>query len=301
MRRLASAGIGIQVALLVLATSAISVGIVAVGVIAVGRDTFAALMAEHGVSTTAANDMFDRSVSVVIVGALLLAGLAAIVFSVLVARRLAAPLRDVSAAAQRIAEGDYAARVEPLGAAEVASLANSFNQMAARLEAQEQIRRRLHRQRRHELRTPLTNLQGYLEALRDGVIVAGPGDVRIPARTRSNGWSDCPTRSTRWPAGMTLRRTAAAARSSTSPPRCGRRSSSPAPAWNGPASDSPGRRHRTCRRAPNRTPWRRSWATCSERRPVHARRRPRSGAGRAPARPIARVERRNTGDGIPRG
>jgi two-component system, OmpR family, sensor histidine kinase BaeS len=170
MRRLASAGIGVQVALLVLATSAISVGIVAVGVIAVGRDTFAALMAEHGVSTTAANDMFDRSVSVVIVGALLLAGLAAILFSVLVARRLAAPLRDVSAAAQRIAEGDYAARVETHGPAEVASLAGSFNQMAARLEAQEQMRVDFIANASHELRTPLTNLQGYLEALRDGVV-----------------------------------------------------------------------------------------------------------------------------------
>jgi two-component system, OmpR family, sensor histidine kinase BaeS len=170
MRRLASAGIGVQVALLVLATSAISVGIVAVGVIAVGRDTFAALMAEHGVSTTAANDMFDRSVTVVIVGTLLLAGLAAMLFSVLVARRLAAPLRDVSAAAQRIAEGDYAARVEPQGAAEVASLADSFNQMAARLEAQEQLRVDFIANASHELRTPLTNLQGYLEALRDGVV-----------------------------------------------------------------------------------------------------------------------------------
>lgn len=170
MRRLASAGIGVQVALLVLATSAISVGIVAVGVIAVGRDTFAALMAEHGVSTTAANDMFDRSVSVVIVGALLLAALAAILFSVLVARRLAAPLRDVSTAAQRIAEGDYAARVQPQGPSEVASLAGSFNQMAARLEAQEQVRVDFIANASHELRTPLSNLQGYLEALRDGVV-----------------------------------------------------------------------------------------------------------------------------------
>jgi two-component system, OmpR family, sensor histidine kinase BaeS len=170
LRRLASVGIGVQVALLVLATSAISVGIVAVGVIAVGRDTFAALMAEHGVSTTAANDMFDRSVSVVIVGTLLLAGLAAILFSVLVARRLAAPLRDVSAAAQRIAEGDYAARVETQGPSEVTSLAGSFNQMAARLEAQEQVRVDFIANASHELRTPLTNLQGYLEALRDGVV-----------------------------------------------------------------------------------------------------------------------------------
>lgn len=163
-------GIGAQVAALVLATSAVSLAIVAVGVIAVGRDAFAALMVEHGVSTTAANDMFDRSVSLVIAAALVLAGVTAIVLSVLVARRLTAPLRDVSAAARRIADGDYAARVVVSGPAEVASLAGSFNQMATQLQAQEQVRRDFVANASHELRTPLTNLQGYLEALRDGVV-----------------------------------------------------------------------------------------------------------------------------------
>ncbi len=76
----------------------------------------------------------------------------------------------MSAAAQRIAEGDLAARVEAQGPSEVASLAGSFNQMAARLEAQEQVRVDFIANASHELRTPLTNLQGYLEALRDGVV-----------------------------------------------------------------------------------------------------------------------------------
>ena len=44
--------------------------------------------------------------------------------------------------------------------------------MAAALERQEPMRRDFIANAAHELRTPLTNLQGYLEALRDGVIVA---------------------------------------------------------------------------------------------------------------------------------
>jgi len=44
--------------------------------------------------------------------------------------------------------------------------------MAASLEQQEQMRRDFIANAAHELRTPLTNLQGYLEALRDGVITA---------------------------------------------------------------------------------------------------------------------------------
>jgi signal transduction histidine kinase len=44
--------------------------------------------------------------------------------------------------------------------------------MAESLEDQERMRRDFIANAAHELRTPLTNLQGYLEALRDGVITA---------------------------------------------------------------------------------------------------------------------------------
>jgi signal transduction histidine kinase len=85
---------------------------------------------------------------------------------------LVRPLAEIGGAARRIADGDYAARVPREGPEELASLADSFNQMAASLERQEQMRRDFIANAAHELRTPLTNLQGYLEALRDGVINA---------------------------------------------------------------------------------------------------------------------------------
>ena len=65
---------------------------------------------------------------------------------------------------------------------ELASLADSFNQMAAALEQSERQRRDLIANTAHELRTPLTNLEGYLEGIRDGVIPRRPPDVRLAAR-----------------------------------------------------------------------------------------------------------------------
>ena len=129
-------------------------------------------MVEAGDSADHAQAMYDQSVTTVVLAAVVVAALASIVLAVILARMLARPLAEVGGAARRIADGDYAARVPREGPEEIASLADSFNQMAASLERQEAMRRDFIANAAHELRTPLTNLQGYLEALRDGVIIA---------------------------------------------------------------------------------------------------------------------------------
>jgi len=165
-------GIAVRIAIAALASAAVGLVILAVGVTVVGADVFTALMIEAGDSAEHARAMYDESVTAVVATAVAVAALASVVLAVVMARMLARPLEQVGRAARRVAEGDYAARVPRDGPEELASLADSFNQMAGSLERQELMRRDFIANAAHELRTPLTNLQGYLEALRDGVITA---------------------------------------------------------------------------------------------------------------------------------
>ena len=165
-------GIALRIALAAMVSAGVGLAILAIGVTVVGSQVFTDLMMEAGDSAEHAQAMYDESVTTVVVAAVLVAALASIGLALVLARMLTRPLATVGHAARQIADGDYAARVPRGGPEEIASLADSFNQMAASLQRQEQMRRDFIANAAHELRTPLTNLQGYLEALRDGVIQA---------------------------------------------------------------------------------------------------------------------------------
>ena len=84
-------------------------------------------------------------------------------------RRFASPVADVMEAADRVAAGDYEARVDERGSREVRRLGRAFNEMAERLGTNETRRRQLLADVTHELRTPLSVIQANLEALIDGL------------------------------------------------------------------------------------------------------------------------------------
>ena len=167
-------GIAGRIAAAALAVAGIALAVVAVGVLRVGAESFEVLMAAAGDSAGHAREMFDASVAVVFGVALGIAAVVAIALAAVVGRMLARPIRDVAGAAERIAAGDLTARVPEAGPSEVRALAVAYNTMADRLEEQEMMRREFVVNASHELRTPLTNLQGYLEALRDGVLPPDP-------------------------------------------------------------------------------------------------------------------------------
>src|SRR3989475_4799472 len=163
-------GVRGRIALASLAASGLALGVEAVGVQGVGAAPFQRLMVEPAASAALAHAMFDESVTRVVIVTTLLALLASLGLAIVLAQAVTRPLDGVARAARRLAEGNYGVRVERPAAPELASLADSFNQMAAGLEDQERLRRDLISNFAHELRTPLTNLKGYLQALRDGVM-----------------------------------------------------------------------------------------------------------------------------------
>src|SRR5215210_1727202 len=84
-------------------------------------------------------------------------------------RHTAAPIAEVMSAADRVADGDYAVRVETRANGEVGRLVESFNAMTSRLEVNESQRRNLFADVAHELRTPLSIIRGNTEGMLDGV------------------------------------------------------------------------------------------------------------------------------------
>jgi signal transduction histidine kinase len=88
----------------------------------------------------------------------------------LLSRRILAPIQSLTAAAQQLGRGDLTQRVSDEGPGEIGQLARTFNSMAENLEMAEKQRRSLVADVAHELRTPLSNIQGYLEAVKDGLL-----------------------------------------------------------------------------------------------------------------------------------
>src|SRR5207253_906808 len=152
MRRLRSLATGITVVSVLVALIAIAV--IVVGVLVVAQSTFDRLMIQAGTPAAEAQTMFDHGVEAIFLVAVLIAIAISVGLAVVLAARMASPLQRMAWAAERIARGKYDARVPRGGHAELASLADSFNQMARSLSEQERERRDFIANAAHELARP---------------------------------------------------------------------------------------------------------------------------------------------------
>ncbi|TDS86905.1 sensor histidine kinase [Nesterenkonia aurantiaca] len=117
-----------------------------------------------------AEEAFDAAWRLSLLLALLAAFGASLVVTVILVRRLVRPIGKIRAAVGEITEGDYSARVpESSIGAEFTELMAAFNGMAAELDRTELTRQRLLSDLAHEMRTPVATIDGYLEAMQDGI------------------------------------------------------------------------------------------------------------------------------------
>jgi two-component system, OmpR family, sensor histidine kinase BaeS len=80
-----------------------------------------------------------------------------------------APIGALIDATRRLGDGETGVRIPITEPGPLAAVSGSFNRMAARLEEEDERRRRLLADLGHELRTPLTVIRGEIEAVLDGL------------------------------------------------------------------------------------------------------------------------------------
>ena len=111
----------------------------------------------------------DRSYQAMIF-ATIVAILLASIFGYFFARTLVRPIKSLTDTAVALKEGDLTARTNMQGEDEISQLGETFDAMAAAIERDRKLERRLTTDVAHELRTPLMAIQATVEAMVDGVL-----------------------------------------------------------------------------------------------------------------------------------
>jgi signal transduction histidine kinase len=166
----ATLGVGLAAALLLRRLPSLHLQLVGLGLLAVALPLAAVLLS----GVVMFQSGHDLTILVVAVACSTVALAAALLLGGSIMRSLE-PVRQAAAA---LARGDLAARAPATGPAELADVAESFNEMAATVEELFDARRQLVAWASHDLRTPLANMQAMLEALEDGL---ADGDRYLPA------------------------------------------------------------------------------------------------------------------------
>lgn len=157
---------------LVLGAGALTSWVVAT---AVGPGIFRTHVRMAGVAHSAAeaehvNEAFATALLISLVVALLTSAVLALAVTWYFTRRTQRSIAQVTTSANEIAHGNYGLRIPaPSLGREFDTLAETFNELAHRLDSVETIRRRMLGDLAHEMRTPLATFDAHLEALEDGV------------------------------------------------------------------------------------------------------------------------------------
>ncbi len=107
----------------------------------------------------------DRPVDIVLILFALTSLLVGVALSAIFSRFPLSPLRELMEATDRIADGDYSARINLKSPAELKRLSDKFNHMAEEIGSVEMLRSDFINNFSHEFKTPIASIQGFAEML----------------------------------------------------------------------------------------------------------------------------------------
>ena len=121
---------------------------------------------------------FDRLLRIGLLGIALIAVLG-VLGAWILSRSVVRPVRRLAEASGRLAEGEAGVTVTPEGPRELRDLADSFNEMNAKLTKAQETEQAFLLSVSHELKTPLTSIRGYAEGIGDGTVTPADGSAVI--------------------------------------------------------------------------------------------------------------------------
>jgi len=139
-----------------------------VGILKVGMPVIPGILSQE--------ERFIQTVTLAVIITGFLAAAIAALAGRYVAFRITEPLQELTEAIQKLPSGSYRP-VNVTGDEEIRKLVSAFNDMSAKLEKYEEMRKNLMADVAHELRTPLTVLRGQLESLQAGTLEATPAVI----------------------------------------------------------------------------------------------------------------------------
>lgn len=89
-------------------------------------------------------------------------------------KRLIQPIRNLSESTEQLKQGHYPEPIETTKRDEIGQLVSQYNGLIQQLQMNEEQRKHLISDLSHEIKTPLSNLNGYLQALKDGDLTGDP-------------------------------------------------------------------------------------------------------------------------------
>lgn len=107
-------------------------------------------------------------------------------------KRVMKPIERLKAGVEQIAKGNYEVRIEKNVYNEIGVLIDEFNEMAEKLKEGEKLKKEYEENRKtlianisHDLKTPITSINGYVEAILDGV-ASSPDTINNYLKTIHN-------------------------------------------------------------------------------------------------------------------